>query len=387
MWKKILVVTLWVASAAVWAQEETNYYVVVGAFRNLNYAIRYTDEANKAGFNAEYALHPARQLYYVFLLATPEKRRAYAFMMKMRVETKYKEAWVYAGSLGAGVVAESPQEPVVDDQPEKMPSDGVVVEPVKKDSIVAAVEPLIVEKPPVVEEKKPFYRTFVFQLIDADDNSPVKGEVFLQEDPRAEEFVAYVANEGTQVTPPRNTAGTYSLVTQAAGYRMVMQNLNYKPLMSDGGDADKPIVVPIRLVKVKKGDYVEFSHVRFFKDAAILQPGSRDELLGLADLMKENTRYKIKVHAHCNGKADREATLLGASTEYFALTDQNVKKKVSAKELTAARAQLIKDFFVSQGIDGSRVGTVAEGGRVPLYPETGKTAPFNDRIEIEVVRK
>lgn len=387
MQKKILTIVFVIAASwAAHAQDEINYYVVVGAFRNLNYAIAYTDKANQAGFNAEYAMHPTRQLNYVFLLATPDKRKAYQFMMKMRLETAYKEAWVHAGSLGAGTTAALPQEPEIEKPSEQIPADGVVVEPVKIDS-AAVVEPVTVEKPPVVEEKKPFYRTFVFQLVDADDNSPVKGDVFLQEDPRAEEFVAYAANENIQVVPPRNTAGTYSLITQAAGYRVVAQNLNYKPLMTDGGDADKPVVVPIRLVKVKKGDYVEFSHVRFFKDAAILQPGSRDELMGLADLMKENTRYKIKVHAHCNGKADREATLLGTSTEYFALTDQNTKKKVSAKELTAARAQLIKDFFVSQGIDGSRVGTVAEGGRVPLYPETGRTAQFNDRIEIEVVRR
>ncbi len=386
MQKKILTVILVIIAAlTARAQDEASYYVVIGAFRNLNYAIAYTDNANRAGFNAEYAMNPDRQLYYVFLLATPDKRKAYTFMMKMRLETGYKESWVFTGSLGAGTMP--PQEARQETPTEKIPSDEMVKPPVKKDSVAAVVEPVVVEKPPVAEEKKPFYRTFVFQLVDADNNNPVKGEVFLQEDPRAEEFVTYTANENIQVGPPRNTAGTYSLITQAAGYRMVTQNLNYKPLMSDGSDADKPVVVPIRLVKVKKGDYVEFSHVRFFKDAAILQPGSRDELLGLADLMKENSRYKIKVHAHCNGKAAREATLLGTSTEYFALSEQNVKKKVSAKELTAARAQVIKDFFVSLGIDGSRIGTVAEGGRVPLYPETGKTAQFNDRIEIEVVRR
>jgi outer membrane protein OmpA-like peptidoglycan-associated protein len=182
-------------------------------------------------------------------------------------------------------------------------------------------------------------------------------------------------------------AGSYVLFTQAAGYQNVTQNINFKTLQGTSKNLNEPVVISISFKQLKKGDYIEFTHVRFFKDASILQPGSEDELRGLADLMKENARYKIKIHAHCNGKADREATLMGTSTQYFATDSGNEKKTISAKQLTAARAEAVKNYLISQGVEGSRIGTMAEGGRIPLYPETGNTSQFNDRAEIEVVRR
>ncbi len=364
-----------------YAQETSSYYVVIGAFRNIDYAIAYTNKANKAGFSAEYAFNKDRQLNYVFVLSTNEKRKAFSFMMKIRLETEYTQAWVFTGKLGA----DQPQEslPIEESPIEEKPEPVLIEEKPKVDSTALKPEPL-----PVVEEpQKPQYRPFVFRLTDSETKKEIKGDIFLQENISDNNFSTYVTSENVMVDPPKNVAGSYVLFTQAAGYQNVTQNINFKTLQGTSKNLNEPVVISISLKQVKKGDYIEFTHVRFFKDASILQPGSEDELRGLADLMKENARYKIKIHAHCNGKADREATLMGTSTQYFATASGNEKKTVSAKQLTAARAEAVKNYLISQGVEGSRIGTMAEGGRIPLYPETGNTSQFNDRVEIEVVRR
>ena len=76
------------------------YYVNIGVFGVHNNAIRYTARANKIGFNSQYAIRPSRKLYYVYLFQTPDKRKAYAFLIKLRAETEYKDAWLFLGHLG-----------------------------------------------------------------------------------------------------------------------------------------------------------------------------------------------------------------------------------------------------------------------------------------------
>src|SRR5882724_1296741 len=69
-------------------------YVTIGVFRILDNAVRYTENANKNGFAAQYAINPKYKLYYVYLLNEEDKMKAYIFMSKIRKETDYKDAWV-----------------------------------------------------------------------------------------------------------------------------------------------------------------------------------------------------------------------------------------------------------------------------------------------------
>jgi hypothetical protein len=117
--------------------QPVRYYVTVGVFSVLENAISYTSKANKANFHAQYAINPARKLYYVYLLDTDDKRKAFAFAIKMKVETEYKDAWVFIGHLG-----ESPVETIAvkkDPEPVKeTPTEPVKVAEPKKDSVITA---------------------------------------------------------------------------------------------------------------------------------------------------------------------------------------------------------------------------------------------------------
>jgi outer membrane protein OmpA-like peptidoglycan-associated protein len=368
------------------AQSSTEeHYVVIGAFANHNNAIRWTDNANSKNFSAQYAMNQARKLYYVYILRTEDKRKAFSFMMKIRVETDYKDAWVFSGRLGVEaeqeVVTEKP--PVVEETPEVLPQEEPIIEEAEpKDEPVD--EPIVEETPeePVVE--KPKGKPFLFKLVS--DEEEVLGEIHVLESPRATQYQAYNGNEVVYLTAPRNSEGAFIAAVQAPGFRPVEITVDYNDpsIYSSGFGPQNEIIIPIELVRSKRGDYIEFNKVRFFGNSAIFQPESKIELDGLVDLMKEQPKYKIMVHGHCNGKQSRNVVTKGNSNEFFETSTLNNRASVSAKELTQFRADLVKEYLVSQGIDAKRIKTKAEGGKVMIYPQGSTLSGYNDRIEVEI---
>jgi len=366
------------------AKTETNHYVVIGVFAKLSNAVRLTDKANQMGFNATYAINPRQKWNYVYLLQTTDKRKAWAFAIRMRAETEYKDAWVFSGQLGQG------QPVVVEEKPVEKPP-VVVIEPVEKDSVEVKKDSVAIIVPPVVEEKpvvkKPAGKPFLFKLENQSDGTPVNGEIHVMESSNATRYQAFKANEIVYIEAPQNSRGNYVITTQAAGFQPVSVILSYQDPSPEVGPEGEAII-PMELGRVKRGDYIDFTNVRFFRNSSILDPVSQNELDGLADLMKESTGYKIRVHGHCNGTNDKEGSILGSSTNFFALDpSKNKIGKFSAKELTNERAATVKAYLVSQGIDASRIDTKGEGGKIPLYPAGGTLAQYNDRVEIEITKR
>ncbi|MCW5909964.1 MAG: OmpA family protein [Cyclobacteriaceae bacterium] len=371
------------------AQSEPNYYVVIGVFAKQDYALRFTDRANQHGFNAQYAIiNPKKpNWYYVSVFQSTDKRKAYAFVIRLRAESEHKQAWVYHGRVGEGqpvvteekpVIEEKPiveEKPVVEEKPEEVP--------VKPDSVE---QKPVEEKPVEPEVKKPAGKPFLFKFQTAGGEA-VTGEVHIQESTNATRYQAFNANEIIYLEAPKNARGNYVVVTQAPGYQPVSLILSYQEPSPETG-AEGEVIIPIEMSKVKRGDYIDFTNVRFFRNSSILEPAARNELDGLVDLMKESPGYKIRVHGHCNGTQDKEGSILGSSTNFFALDPgKNKIGRFSAKELTTERAATVKAYLVSQGIEANRIDIKGEGGKIPLYPSGGTLGQYNDRVEIEITRR
>lgn len=360
------------------AQEPIEHYVVIGAFRKHDGAIKWTDWANKKNFSAQYAMNEARNLYYVYILATPDKKKAFSMMLKIRVETDYKDAWVFSGKLGVERKEEPVVEPVVE-EPVEEPTP-IEQEPIIEDVPQEEPEP-VVEKP-VVE--KPKGKPFLFKLVSADEE--VLGEIHVLESPSATQYQAFNGNEVVYLTSPRNSENAFIASVQAPGFRPVELTIDFDDpsVYSSGIGPEGEVIIPIELVRSKRGDYIEFNKVRFFGNSAIFQPESKIELDGLVDLMKDQPKYKIKVHGHCNGKQSRNVVTKGSSNEFFETSTLNERRTVSAKELTQLRADLVKEYLVANGIDEKRIKTKAEGGKVMIYPQGSTLSGYNDRIEVEI---
>jgi len=367
------------------AQTTNSNYVVIGAFRVLDNAVRYTAAANKNGFTAEYAIHPSRNLYYVYILNTADRKKAFNLLIKIKVETNYKDAWVYMGKLGTEEIAktEVKVEPVV--EPVKEP---VVETPPVKDTLKVAppkIDSTEIKKPEP-EVKKPKGKPFYFKTVSQTDGKELFGNLQLQESTNASQYVAIKSGEIVYLETPKNKKGTYKVTAQLPGYKQSNLVFSYtNPTLEKGPQNEN--VITLTLDKAKKGDYIDFNNVRFFKNTSVMQPESQNELDGLVTLMKENTKYKIKIHGHCNGKQVRESYTIGTSTNFFAMDPTgNKKETISSKELSYARAETVKAYLMHQGVGGDRITTKGEGGKLPLYPEGGTLGQYNDRVEVEFVK-
>ena len=390
-------------------------YVIIGAFRYLDNAVRYTEKANNMNFHAGYIQNPRNKLYFVYIFQSTESKKALAFMMKVRLETEFKEAWVYVGGMG-----QSPQEaPVVKTKPDKTQQQQEqqqqqVQEPSKEEP---KVEPVVTEQPktdstatpPIAEtpkdslateqpkkepdaatmEPKPVGKPFFFRLVNNETGEPLVGEIHVFEPSgTSPNYQSFPSNQVVYLPAPKDGSGMYAITTLSAGYQQMDRTINYTDPVASSAEvgSGNEFVVPLPLVHVKMGDYIEFSNVRFFQNSVMLHPEAKEELDGLVELMKENPRYKINVHAHCNGTQDRNIVVRGNGQEYFGASTGNQRKTVSAKQLTELRAQLVRDYIVSQGIESDRIKYKGEGGAATIYPINSVLSNRNDRVEIEVKR-
>jgi outer membrane protein OmpA-like peptidoglycan-associated protein len=382
-----LLVLLTLGMPTVSLAQETEYYVTIGVFAVQGNAIRFTAKANKAGFNAQYAINPQKHnWYYVYLMQSTERRKAAAFMLKVRLDSDYKDAWLYIGKLGIDQVEQKP-EPVtppvvvpvvIEKEPEKVPEPVVV--PEKKDSVMV-VKPAPPKR--VVKGK-----LFTFKFINADNGNEIRGEVHFAETKTATQYQAFKADEVIDLPAPRNAAGIYYITTIAPGYKPIETPFNYKdPLpVSTGTGAEGELIIPLSLERAKRGDYIEFNNVSFYRNSVVLRPDSETELEGLAELMKEHKDYKIRLHGHCNGTESRDIITLGSSTKFFESDPGNQKIRASDKELTTLRAEAVKRYLMSQGIEENRIAVKGEGGKLMIYPPNSVYANYNDRVEVEVTR-
>jgi len=240
---------------------------------------------------------------------------------------------------------------------------------------------------PKPAEKVPDGKPFYFKLVNAETGKPVSGEVHIVE-AKATQYLGFKGNQLVYIVPPKNIAGIYQATIEAPGYKPAKLVFDYKqpePVSSGVGEK-KEVIFTFELVKAKRGDYIDFNEVRFFRNTTILEPQSQDELNSLVDLMKED-KSKSRIHGHCNGDKPRTVTVMGTSTNMFALdATHNKKEMLTAKQLTELRAEVVKNYLVSQGIDADRISKKGEGGKMMIYPASSTLANRNDRVEIEVLK-
>jgi len=253
-----------------------------------------------------------------------------------------------------------------------------------------AISPTVCPIPAVKikEVIKPVGKAFYFKLVNAGDGSEINsGELRIQEGMRASQYQVFKPSEVIYLEAPKNAKGLYTVVTQLPGYTPTNSVFNYQNPSAKKGNQEE-LIIELQVTKAKKGDYTDFNNVKFFTNASLLQPAAQNELDGLVDLMKENLKYRIKVHGHVNGKRERESITRGEKSDFFGLNRAADKstKRMSAMDLSTARAESVRDYLVTQGIDANRIKIKGEGGRILLYPEAGLYGAYNDRVEIEFLK-
>jgi outer membrane protein OmpA-like peptidoglycan-associated protein len=289
--------------------------------------------------------------------------------------------------------AELVKERVVEPVKEPVKEIAVVTSPVKETiAETPKKEPEKVQPPKIdsssikKSEVKPKGKPYYFKVVRKEDGKEIFGNLQLQEATSASQFQLVKSGQVVYLEEPNNRRGTYNIAALLPGYKQSSLVFGYhNPAIEKGPNNEE--VITLTLVKARAGDYIDFNNVHFFKNTSVMRPVSQAELDELVNLLKEDLKYKIKIYGYCNGTQDRESYTMGTSTNFFVMDPKtNKKETISSKELSLARAENVKAYLVKQGVDASRISTKGEGGKVPLYPESGTLGQYNDRIEIEFVK-
>jgi outer membrane protein OmpA-like peptidoglycan-associated protein len=248
----------------------------------------------------------------------------------------------------------------------------------------------VTENPPIKQyDPITLGNTEVFlSLFQGRNNRIVDGEIRVIDTERAKLLKHIKGNEYLILPDPKSKSGQLTLIAEVFGYRKVQQEINYPLPLADTAKEEIDLmgttfVINFDMVRYHKGDIATLYNVYFYNDAALMQPESKYELNSLLQMLQENPKYKITLHGHTNGNYHGKILTVGDEKDFFSL--KGAKEQVgSAKELSGARAEVIKAYLVSSGIAQERITVKAWGGKRPIYDKHSPNARRNVRVEVEI---
>ncbi|MBX2915756.1 MAG: OmpA family protein [Cyclobacteriaceae bacterium] len=391
---------------------QKGHYIVVAAYRigQEKYMENYVAQLNNAGHHSKYGYDAGRKFYYIYLDYYADFDESIAEMLKTRKEGGFDRAWVRVMKEGYGApsvtIEKTPDTKVNPDSNASallVTEPKTATEPVKKEEPVVAKQPES-EKPkeePKEEKAKqekpkgaPSLKeaNVLFYLYNPTNSQPIDGEVELVDSDVSRLIKKVKAHEVMPMVDPKNKSGKITLIGSSFGFRKVQHDFNLNEISPEDLPEhiewkDDKYIIHFDLARLHRGDIETLYNVYFYNDAAIMLPESKYELNRLLDFMNSNERYKIVLHGHTNGNARGKIITMGPSKNFFALTNDVVDGSGSAKELSQARAQVIKDWLQANGIAGARINIKAWGGSRMLHDKNSNNARRNVRVEVEVIEE
>jgi outer membrane protein OmpA-like peptidoglycan-associated protein len=385
-------------SQAAFSPASEGYYVIVGAFAIKENAAKLNASLQKKGMNSSFGYLTSRNIYYVYTLTNSDVSICLTEMRELRKKPEFWDAWVRFikedGSIQDNLSAR------IEEEPKPTEPKPVVAETAKKSPETPPVEtaavttepepePVTADQKIIIPDKITLGNTEIFlSLYSARTDKVADGKVQVVDAERGRVITEAQGNTYLILPDPKNKSGNMSLICDVFGYRKVQKEINFNNPLADTSFIEQmgtQIVAHFELVRYEKGDIRALYNIYFYNDAAVMMPESRYELNALEDMMKENLNYKIRLHGHTNGHYHGKIIRVGSDNNFFSVAKDAKTTIGSAKELSESRAEVIRDYLVSKGIDGSRVEIKAWGGKKPLYDKNGANAKKNIRVEVEVL--
>jgi outer membrane protein OmpA-like peptidoglycan-associated protein len=400
------------------------YYIVVAAFlpNQVEQAKQYSEKINRGGKQSKYGFDAERKLYYVYLDYFADFSHSIDQMLASRKEGGFADSWVRiikGDTQQEKVIAkEEPQKKVE----EKKATNNVAEKPAKAEAAVVKPTEASRPVPPVAAEAKvnptpapapllasadvipnpkaePVYlpqtlknTQAFFSLYNKKTGQVIDGDVEVHDTDRKRLITKLKANSYLSLPDPKSKSGKLTLIGSAFGYQKIHHEMNYYNTEADTLHEDIDLVGNYYMVKfdmsrMVKGDIAILYNVYFYNDAAVMLPSSKPELNRLLQMLQENPNYKVMLHGHTNGNGRGKIIYVGPSKDFFSITkDDVVNESGSAKELSGARAQVIKEWLVAQKIDVNRIEVKAWGGDKMLHEKDSQHARRNVRVEVEVLQ-
>ena len=395
----ILLVFLLKCNVTGWTQSlitNNSNYVIIGAFSIQSNASRFVNSVKQQDLRAEFTFNPDRDLYYVYVLQTKDITEAMVQAAKLRTETSFIDTWVYKGLLGekssgqnetaSNTVVEQKLAVVKENDQPKVEESAPIVSTDNPSKDVSQNDVALEKDKVIVKagDSEPGSKGFIFKITTS-NGEKLKGDIDLIDADRIIKVSSYEANKQVFIKPVNKT-GKIVLICNIFGYRKVQKALNYNlPDSTSGvGIENGNAVVSFELIKLEKGDISVMYNVYFFKDAAIMRQDSRFEVMMLKNMMMENPKYIIKLHGHTNGNSAGKIIRMGESKNFFSISG-STDGFGTAKELSESRAEVIRDFLMSEGIDANRLLVKGWGGKKALHDKSSNKAQENVRVEVEII--
>jgi outer membrane protein OmpA-like peptidoglycan-associated protein len=365
------------------------YYVIVGAFAVKENAEKFNHALQTKQMKSEYGYLPSRGLYYVYTLNDADVTRCMEAAKELRKEQQFFDAWVrYINEkLPAGIETPQPQEVVAD--AEKKTLTQINAQP---EETVPPSEPTveITDNEAIVQHDKiTLGNTEVFlSLYNSRNDKVAQGDVDVVDTERGRKIQEVKGNSYLILPDPKSKTGKLSLICDVIGYRKMQKELDFNNPLADSSVVEQmgtTLVVNFDLVRYQKGDIRTLFNIYFFNDAAVMMPESKYELNGLLDMMQENPNYRIKLHGHTNGNYHGKIIKRGSTGDFFSVNKDATTTVGSAKELSESRAEVIRDYLIANGVEGSRIEIKAWGGKRPIYDKHSANAKKNIRVEVEIL--
>jgi outer membrane protein OmpA-like peptidoglycan-associated protein/Tol biopolymer transport system component len=255
---------------------------------------------------------------------------------------------------------EVPQEPK---KPEPKP-EPVAEEPKKEEPKIEEPVKEVPKPEPKKEEVKKEIAPLKFRVsvVDAQTKSPVDAKLKLQ---GAKDNVVVGATPVELGTTEFNitsaTAKDYRLSVEREGY--IFQNMVVR--IEGGSDQAKTVNRTVELRKLVVGASSVLRNIYFDFGKASFKEESYNELNKLVTMMMQNTGMQVEISGH---------------TDNVGSTSYN-------KKLSQLRANAVKNFLTSKGVDARRITAVGYGEEKPLASndDEGEGREINRRVEFKVL--
>lgn len=367
------------------------YYTIVGAFAIKDNAIRYNASLKKKGMQSSCNYLTSSKIYYVYTLRNTDVTVCLKEMQELRKNPEFSDAWVrYIKEDGSGKddysvrIEEAPD-------PKHVATSAVTSTPsgATQDTVAYSGAPRE-EKQIIPPDQVTLGNTEIFlKLYNATNGKTAEGMVQVVDVDRSRPITEVKGNTYLMLPDPKNNTGNMSLICDVFGYRKIQKEINYNKPTADSAFVTQDgaaLIANFDLVRYRKGDIRTLYNIYFYNDAAVMMPESKFELNAILDMMNENKNYKIRLHGHSNGNYHGKIIRVGPSGDFFSVKEDAVTTIGSAKELSKSRAEVIRNYLVANGIDGSRMDVKAWGGKRALYDKNGPNAKKNIRVEVEILQ-
>jgi outer membrane protein OmpA-like peptidoglycan-associated protein len=382
-------------SQAAFSSATEGYYVIVGAFAVRENAAKLNASLHKRAIHSSFGYLTSRNIYYVYTLTNNDVAVCLTEAQELRKKPEFGDAWVrFIKEDGSGqdkfaarIVEEL--KPTTAEPSETQKTAVESTSSVSVESSAVANEPETAAEKVTIPDKITLGNTqILLSLYNARTNKVSDGSVQVVDAERGRLITEAKGNTYLTLPDPKSKSGDISLVCDVFGFRKIQKEINYNNPLADTSfieQKEAQLIAHFDLVRYEKGDIRTLYNIYFYNDAAVMMPESRFELNALEDMMKENLNYRIKLHGHTNGHYHGKIIRVGSDGDFFSVAKDAKTSVGSAKELSQSRAEVIRDYLVSRGVDASRIEIKAWGGKKPLFDKNGQSAKKNIRVEVEVL--